>query len=531
MDDLLTALKAELKDGDLTTDPADRRFFAQDVFSSELKAGAVVAPASIAELAAVVRTVTAAGHAVVTRGGGMSYTGGYVPQEKGTVMIDMARLNRVIELNREDMFVTVEAGISWKELFDALQGSGLKTPYWGTLSGLHATVGGGMSQNSIFWGSGQHGTAADSVVSMDVVLASGEILSTGAAAQRHARPFSRHFGPDLTGLFTGDCGALGVKATVTLRLVPEMTGRAFGSYAFDDYAPMVRAMSEISRRGLASECFGFDPYLQKQRMRRESLAKDASQFMGMLKASGGIGKAVKEGVKVAAAGRRFMDDVQWSFNILASERDERMALDVVKEAAGIVRENGGRELPNTIPKMLSAHPFGNVNNMLGPEGERWVPVHGLVAHSDAVAMIEKIEALFAAHAEAMQTNEVHHGYLLATVANNCFVVEPVFFWPDELFDMHRHFVEDAHLDRLKEHPPNPEARALVTQLKDELADLFRDSGAVHLQVAKAYHYADGLKPEALGLVRSLKAIVDPEGRMNPGALGLWAQIRPTRENA
>ena len=192
----------------------------------------------------------------------------------------------------------------------------------------------------------------------------------------------------------------------------------------------------------------------------------------------------------------------------------------MKEAAGIVRDLGGRELPNSIPKMLSAHPFGNVNNMLGPGGERWVPVHGLVAHSDAVAMIEATERLFSAHAEEMQALEVNHGYLLATVATNCFVVEPVFFWPDELFDMHRHFVEDAHLARLKQHPANPEARALVTSLKAQLADLFRDAGAVHLQVAKAYHYAGGLKPESLALVRALKEVVDPQRRMNPGALGL-----------
>jgi FAD/FMN-containing dehydrogenase len=520
MDELIRALSDALEEGTLTTNPADLRLYAQDVFSSDLEAAVVVSPASSRELAAVVRSATRAGHAVVTRGGGMSYTGGYVPVEPGTVMIDMSRLNRVLEINREDMYVTVEAGVSWKALFEALQGTGLKTPYWGTLSGLHATVGGSMSQNSIFWGSGRYGTAADSVVSMDVVLADGRMLSTGAAAQLHGKPFFRHFGPDLTGLFTGDCGALGVKATVTLRLVPELSGKAFASYAFEEYAPMVRAMSEISRRGLASECFGFDPYLQRQRMRRESLARDASQFMGMLKASGGIGKAVKEGVRVAAAGRRFMDEVQWSFNILASERDERVAQDVVREAAAIVKGQGGRELPDTIPRMLSAHPFGNVNNMLGPEGERWVPVHGLVAHSDAVAMLGRTEALFDSHAAEMRKHLVFHGYLLATVGNNCFVVEPVFFWPDELFDMHRHFVEDAHLQRLQQHAANPDARALVTYLKTALADLFRDAGAVHLQVAKAYHYADGLKAEPLALVRALKTVLDPQGRMNPGALGL-----------
>ena len=88
-------------------------------------------------------------------------------------------MNRLIELNREDMYVRVEAGMSWKALHEALEGTGLTTPYWGTLSGLHATVGGGMSQNSIFWGSGRHGSAANSVIGLEVVLASGEVTRVG----------------------------------------------------------------------------------------------------------------------------------------------------------------------------------------------------------------------------------------------------------------------------------------------------------------------------------------------------------------
>lgn len=520
MEQLIETLRAAVERGRVVTDAEERAFYAQDVFTRELPAGVVVAPGSTAELSSVVKAATDAGHAVVTRGGGMSYTSGYVPREEGTVMIDMARMNRLIELNREDMYVTVEAGMSWKALYEALADTGLATPYWGTLSGLHATVGGGVSQNSIFWGSGRHGSAADSVLGLELVVADGTVLTTGSAAQRRARPFFRHFGPDLTGLFTGDCGAFGVKATVTLRLVPALPGKAFGSWAFEAYAPMTRAMSEISRRGLATECFGFDPYLQRQRLRRESLAKDAAQLMGVLKASGGIGKAMKAGASVAAAGRRFMDDVQWSFHALATERDERTAKGCIAEADAIVADHGGRRLPNSIPRLLSAHPFGNVNNMLGPEGERWVPVHGLVPHSRAASVIERVEGLFAEHAEEMERLEVRTGYLLATVATNCFVIEPVFFWPDELFELHRRYVESDHLERLPQRAPNPAARALVTRLKQALADLFRDAGAVHLQVARAYHYHDGLKAEPLSLVRAVKAVLDPQGRMNPGALGL-----------
>ena len=520
----MSALQAELNDlvGSefVSADPLECDYFAQDVFTRATPAGLVVSPADAAQLAAVVKRATAHGRAVVPRGGGMSYTSGYVPQETDSVLVDTSRMCRVLELNQEDMYVTVEAGITWRALAEALRGTGLRTPYWGTLSGRFATVGGGVSQNSIFWGSARYGTAADSVIGLEVVLADGSILRTGAGAQANARPFFRHFGPDLTGLFTGDCGALGCKATVTLALIPEPPHRAFGSFAFDDYPASVAAMSDIARADLVTECFGFDPYLQRQRMKRESLAADARQFAGLLKAAGGVGRALADGAKAALAGRHFMDEVKWSFHVMIEERTRDGAAACLRQVKEIVARHGGRNLPDSIPKLVRANPFGPVNNMLGPEGERWLPVHALVPHSAATETLARVEAVFERHRERMQGFEIHTGYLLATVATHCFVVEPVFFWPDAIEEMHRRSVEPEHLRRLRGFPANPEARAAVTAIKEELSDLFRELGAVHLQVAKAYRYREGLRPETLELVRQLKQVVDPHRRMNPGSLGL-----------
>jgi FAD/FMN-containing dehydrogenase len=520
MDAVLERLRAIAGAGHVSTDPLECDYFAQDVFTRDIPAAVVVAPGDVEQLAALVGVAVAAGMAVVPRGGGMSYTSGYVPAEPGSVLLDMSRMNRVLEINREDMYVRVEAGISWQALHEALQPLGLRTPYWGTLSGRFATVGGSLSQNSIFWGSGRHGSAADSVLSMEVVLADGSLLNTGSAAQRHARPFFRHFGPDLTGLFTGDGGALGVKANVTLRLLPDAGERAFGSFAFDRYPEMTAAMSDIARADLASECFGFDPYLQQQRMKRESLAKDASQFAGLLKSAGGVGKALKEGARTALAGRRFMDDVLWSFHVICEERTGPAAEYCLAKVLEIVERHGGRALPDSIPRIVRANPFGPVNNMLGPAGERWVPVHGLVSHSAASDAIGRVEALFARHAAEFEALGIRNGYLLATVGTHCFVVEPVFFWPDAIEEMHRRSVEPDHLRRLEGFEANPPARALVTQVKDELSELFSAMGAVHLQVGKAYQYAQGLRPEPLALVRKIKKALDPNNRMNPGCLGL-----------
>ena len=99
------------------------------------------------------------GTPIVTRGGGMSYTSGYIASAPDSVLIDMASMDAIVEVNLEDRYVTVEAGCSWQKLYEHLAPLGVRTAYWGTLSGRYATVGGGLSQNSIFWGSGQSGTA------------------------------------------------------------------------------------------------------------------------------------------------------------------------------------------------------------------------------------------------------------------------------------------------------------------------------------------------------------------------------------
>ncbi len=517
---LIGRLGALLGNEALSRDAETRDFLAQDIFTRGIPAGLVLRPANIEQLGAAVAAVAAAGCAVIARGGGMSYSSGYVPAEADSVLIDMRGMNRVLEINRQDMFVTVEAGTTWSELHEALAGTGLRTPYWGTLSGIHATVGGSLSQNSIFWGSGHHGSAAESALSLKVVLADGAVLDTGSAGHKNAGPFFRQHGPDLTGLFCGDCGALGVKATATLRLAPEVSSRAFGAFAFDDYPAMLAAMAEISRQDLAMECFGFDPFLQAQRMRRESLAADAKNLLGVMKSADGVGKALAEGARIAMTGRGFMEDVDWSFSVMIEDRTAEGAAGRLEAVRRIAAGEGGRELPDTIPKVLRANPFGPVNSIIGPEGERWVPVHGIFPHSQAVAAMNAIRKLFESYERTLTEHEIGVGHLLATVGGNCTVLEPVFFWPDALEEIHRLSVEPGHLRGIRGFPENPAARAAVTEIREALIALFTELGAAHLQLGKSYRYREGLQGANWRLIEALKKELDPGRRMNPGALGL-----------
>jgi FAD/FMN-containing dehydrogenase len=510
--DPLARLLAAVGSDALITDSAECAYYAQDVHTLGPLPLAVFRPDSIDALVAGVKVAAAEGLATIPRGGGMSYTRGYVADAPGALIVDLGRMNRILDVDPVDMTVTVEAGCTWAALHAELAPRGLRTPVWGSLSGIKATVGGGMSQNGVFWGASR-GSIATTALSFDVVLAEGAVIRTGNATLRP-------FGPDLTGLFAADAGAFGLKAHITLSLIPEATAFAFGSFAFDTQAAVFGAMSAIARAGLATESFGFDPFLQAQRMRRDSLAADVKSLARTMTAQGGFWKGLKEGAKVVAAGRSFLDDAQFSVHLIVEGRTQARAEEDLAEATAIAIAHGGRVVANTIPKVMRANPFPPVNSMLGPDGERWVPVHGVVAHSRALPTVAAIDALYADHAEAMERLGVGAGYMFLPVAQTGFLIEPVFFFPDAIAELHRRSVEPAHLARLKGFPEGTEARALVDELRCGVIAIFTAAEGIHFQLGRLYPFAERVDPRALAVLRAVKDAVDPGNRMNPGALGL-----------
>ncbi|MEL7197736.1 MAG: FAD-binding oxidoreductase [Pseudomonadota bacterium] len=509
--DLASSLRAT--GAEVLIDEASLNFYAHDIYDRGADLAAVVRPKDKHQLAAAVKAATDAGHPVAPRGGGMSYTGGYTQEQAGAVLFDLAQMNRVLEVDDVSMTVTVEAGCTWAALKERLAHHHLRTPMWGTLSGLKASIGGGMSQNGIFWGTGRYGSAVQSCTCLEVVLADGTLLNTG---KKHTRPY----GPDVTGMFLGDTGALGIKATVTLKLIPEADCHAYGSFAFDDAKSWFAASSAIERQGIATECFGFDPYLNAIRMKRDSLTSDAKQLVGMMKKHGGVLKALKEGAKVVAAGRDFLKDANFSMHVLAEGRIQAAADADIEIARDIVKRYGGREVENTIPKIIRANPFGPLNSILGPDGERWAPIHGLVSHGQSPACFAAFEKLFADHAEDMERLGVHYGTLIAAVGGAGMVIEPCLYWPDASNPVIDDTIEDAHLKKLPKHKANEEAWALTQKLKKAIVDIFYDHDAAHFQIGRTYRFRDSLHPRADALLKAAKTELDPQNLMNPGSLGL-----------
>jgi FAD/FMN-containing dehydrogenase len=520
-------LAAELQrilgpEGVLLSD-GDRRFYSQDIAGPRAHVAACVAqPGTVEQLAATVAAAAAAGHAIVPRGGGSSYTGGCVPPRDESVLMDTRGLSRVVEINIADMYVTVEAGCTWQSLLGALEPHGVRTPFWGPLSGATATIGGSLSQNSILWGSARYGVSAETVLGLDVVLADGSLLRTGSAAVATARPFFRYYGPDLTGLFLGDAGALGIKARATLRLIRRPAWVETASFGFPTHEQMARAMTDVAREGLVSECFAMDPVLKAQRLKRAGLAKDLEAVKGVITSARGLAAGLREAAKVALAGRGFLDESPYSMHVGAEGRTEATVAESLDEVRRIVAKHGGSEVENTVPKVLRGTPFVPMSSAIGPSGERWLPVHALVPLSDAATAWTAVRALFDARGAELERLGVEIGVLTAVVGSNAFVLEPVFYWPAPRTAYYERVLDEATRSRFADFPPNPAAEALVFELRGQLTRLFLERGATHLQIGRTYLYREGLRPEALHLLEAIKRAVDPRGVVNPGALGLEA---------
>ena len=517
--DLAAQLRAALGDMAVLTAEDDRRFYSQDIAGPGVTAGVVARPVSVDQLCRAVALATGAGHSVLARGGGSSYTAGFVPDRPASMVLDMRSLDRVVAVDAANMRVTVEAGCTWQALLAELEPQGLRTPFWGPLSGAVATIGGSLSQHAILWGSARHGVSADSVIGLDIVLADGTLLATGAGAALQGIPFLRHYGPDLTGLFLGDCGALGVKARATLRLVRQPGAVGTASFGFDARDGVVNAMADVARSGLATECFGMDPTLQRQRLRRASLAQGMKALKGVVANEGLLG-GLRDAAKVALAGRGFLDDVSYSMHVGTEAPDDAGVAFALAAIRGIAAKHGGREVPDSVPKLMRGAKYVSMTSAIGPEGERWLPVHALLPLSDVTETWAAVTALFDSSAEPLRRHGIEVGVLTAVVGQGAFALEPVFYWPAPRTEYYRRLFDPATLSGFKDFPPNPEGEAVVLELRRKLVELFLQRGASHLQVGKTYRYREGVGPAAFALLEAVKKAVDPQGLMNPGALGL-----------
>ncbi|CAB4541153.1 MAG: FAD-binding protein [Actinobacteria bacterium] len=240
---LLAELSARLPADCLQTDPDVIAAYAQDraMFERAGAAAVLVMPRSTAEVVAAIDAARAAGVPVVTRGAGSGLCGGANAVD-GCVMLSLHRMNQVLEIDSANRMARVQPGVLNGDLKRAVAEHGLFYPP-DPASYEISSIGGNVATNAGGLCCVRYGVTRDYVIGLEVVLASGEVIRTG----RHT--LKNTAGLDLTGVFVGSEGVLGVITEVTVKLVPLPPLPSTAVAYFADLPSAGRAILDIFRTG------------------------------------------------------------------------------------------------------------------------------------------------------------------------------------------------------------------------------------------------------------------------------------------
>jgi D-lactate dehydrogenase (cytochrome) len=237
---VLDELRAALGERLLTSAAAREQHSRDESGHAPAWPGAVVAAAGTEDVSATLRICHAARVPVVPYGTGTGIEGGAIPGGH-MVTLDVSGLERIVEVNVEDLDCRVQAGVRRVQLNEALKGTGLFFPID---PGADASLGGMAATRASGTNAVRYGTMRDNVLGLTVVLPSGEVIRTGGRARKSAA------GYDLTRLFVGSEGTLGVITEVQLRLHPQPARIACAVCQFESLAGAVECVIATMQAGV-----------------------------------------------------------------------------------------------------------------------------------------------------------------------------------------------------------------------------------------------------------------------------------------
>lgn len=197
----------------------------------------VVYPETTEQVSEIMKLLTKHRVPVVTRGSGSNLCGGTVPLQGGVVLV-MHRMNRILEVDLDNLTATVQPGLITQTFTDHVESLGLFYPPDPSSMKI-STIGGNISENSGGLRGLKYGTTKDYVLGLEAVLASGEIIRTGGKLVKDVA------GYDLTKLLVGSEGTLAIVTEATLKLVPPPAAKKTMLAMYRDLQGAARTVSRI----------------------------------------------------------------------------------------------------------------------------------------------------------------------------------------------------------------------------------------------------------------------------------------------
>jgi alkyldihydroxyacetonephosphate synthase len=419
----------------------------------------IVHPGSVEEISEILKIANSYKIPVIPWGGGSGSQGGAVPVYGG-IILDVKRLNKVIEIDEKSLTVTAQAGINGTQLEWAVNEKNLTLPHY-PASANCATLGGYLAPRGSGTISTKYGKAEDLVLGMQVVLPAGEIIRTPKVPQHAA-------GPDFHHLFLGSEGTLGVitEATMQLDYLPE--ARLFRAVLFDDLSKAL----EAGRRMMVMR---LEPTVIRLYDKKSTLSQ-VKKVLGY--------------------------EFDGAYMVIGFDGDKDIATLQEKKAMAICTSLGAKDLGREPGESWWQHRY---DFYYPPKGLHFPWMYGT---TETVATFTDIEKIYYAQKEAVETTykdwdvdyigHFSHWFHWGTMIYSRFIIKEPPQDATEALQLHNRVWNTAMTAVL------------------ENGGMVNEHHGVGLKLSRFMRRQYG---EAWGMLESIKNALDPNGIMNPGKVG------------
>jgi alkyldihydroxyacetonephosphate synthase len=419
----------------------------------------IVHPGSVEEISEILKIANSYKIPVIPWGGGSGSQGGAVPVYGG-IILDVKRLNKIIDVDEQSLTVTAQAGINGTQLEWAVNEKNLTLPHY-PASANCATLGGYLAPRGSGTISTKYGKAEDLVLGMQVVLPTGEIIRTPKIPQHAA-------GPDFYHLFLGSEGTFGVitEATMQLDYMPEV--RLFRAVLFDDLSKAL----EAGRRMMVQR---LEPTVIRLYDKKSTLSQ-VKKVLGY--------------------------EFDGAYMVIGFDGDKDIAALQEKKAMAICKSLGAKDLGREPGESWWQHRY---DFYYPPKGLHFPWMYGT---TETVATFSDIEKIYYAQKEAVESTykdwdvdyigHFSHWFHWGTMIYSRFIIKEPPQDATEALQLHNRVWNTAMTAVL------------------ENGGMVNEHHGVGLKLSRFMRRQYG---EAWGMLENIKNALDPNGIMNPGKVG------------